>query len=65
MIENPLELAERFNVFFKEKVENLASRIKKDPNVNPFSKLKEKLLDSNLRFKLKTVKEKEVIKLLK
>ena len=43
LIKDPLKLAETFNVFFKEKIEKLASGIKKDPNINPLSRLKEKL----------------------
>ena len=65
LIEDPVQLAEPFNVFFKGKIENLASRIKMDPNINPFSHLKEKLLGSNLKFKLNTVNEKIVLKILK
>ena len=65
LIEDPNELAEKFNLFFKEKIENLSAGIKKDVDVDPFSKLREKHLGSNLNFKLKTVSEKEVLKILK
>jgi hypothetical protein len=65
LIEDPLQLAEAFNVFFKEKVEKLAASIKKDPDNNPFSRLKEKLRDSNLKFNLKTVSEVVVLNLLR
>ena len=65
LIEEPQELAEAFNVFFKEKIENLAAGIIKDPSINPFSKLKKKLNGSNLKFNLKTVQEKEVLSILK
>ena len=43
VIEDPLELAETFNVYFKEKVEKLAAGIKRGPNFNPFLKLKKKI----------------------
>ena len=65
IIADPLELAETFNVFFKEKVEILAAKIKKNGNVDPLSKLRAKLQGSNLKFKLMTVKEKEVFKIMK
>ena len=44
--------------------------MKKDPSTDPFSLLKEKLLnekfkDSKLSFRLKTVSEKQVMKILK
>ena len=65
MIEDPLQIAEAFNVFFKEKVEKLAASIKKDPDNDPFSRLKGKLRDSNLKFNLKTVGEKVVLNLLR
>ena len=65
LIEDPLRIAETFNVFFKEKVEKLAASINKDPDNDPFSRLKEKLRDSNLKFNLKTVSEKVVLNLLR
>ena len=65
MIEDPVELAEKFNSFFIDKVEKLATRIKKNPNSDPFSKLRGKLHDLDLRLKLRTVNEKEVLKILK
>ena len=43
IIEDPLELAETFNVYFKEKVEKLAAGIKREPNFDPFQKLKKKI----------------------
>ena len=65
LIEDPHELAEKFNSFFKEKVENLAAGIKKNPKIDPFSSLREKVHGSNLMFKLRTVHEKEVLKILR
>ena len=76
LIEDPLQLAETFNVFFKEKVEKLAASIKKqpingrnpdylDPDYDPFIRLREKLRDSKLIFNLKTVSEKVVLGILK
>ena len=43
LIEDPLELAETFNTFFKEKIELLASNIKTTENMDPLSKLSKKL----------------------
>ena len=54
-----------FVTFFKEKIEKLEANINKKPNIDPLSELKEKLKNSNLKFSLKTVKEKDVLKLLK
>ena len=65
VIEDPLELAETFNVYFKEKVEKLAAGIKRGPNFNPFLKLKKKLHGRDLKFKLLPVNEKLVFKLMK
>ena len=63
--EDPLQVAEEFVTFFKEKIEKLEANINKNPNIDPLSELKKKLKHSNLKFSLKTVKEKEVLKLLK
>ena len=76
LIEDPLRIAETFNVFFKEKVEKLTANIKKqpingrnpgylDPDYDPFIRLREKLRGSNLKFNLKTVSEKIVLGILK
>ena len=65
LIEDPLELAEQFNIFFKSKVEKLAAGIKKSPNHDPFTRLREKLHHLDLKFHLKTVSENEVLKILK
>ena len=64
VIRAPLELAEKFNVFFNEKAEKLALGIKKKTNIDPLLKLRHKLDGSNLKFKLRTVKEKEVLKII-
>ena len=64
VIEDPFELAELFNEFFKEKVEKLASGIEKKQNSDPFSRLREKLHGRNLNFKLKTVNEQVIFKIL-
>ena len=42
-IEAPEELAEAFNTFFKEKVEDLAGKIKIDHSSDPLEKLREKV----------------------
>lgn len=52
-IEDPLEIAEKFNVYFKEKVERLAAGIKNNQNIDPLSKLKNKLHGSDLKIILK------------
>ena len=67
MIENPLELAETFNIFFKEKIEILANKLKRNQNIDPLSKLRNKLEDINFdkKFKLRTVNEGDVLKTLK
>ena len=64
-LEDPLQVAEELGTFFKEKIEKLEANINKDPNIDPISELKKKLKNSNLKFSLKTVKEKVVLKLLK
>ena len=46
-------------------MDNLAATIKKNPGINPFSRLKEKLKGSKLKFTLKTVTEQTVLKVLK
>ena len=65
LLEHRQELAEKFNLFFKEKVEKLAKGIKKNSKIDPLLKLREKLHGSNLKLRLKTVSEKEVLKILK
>ena len=65
LIKDPQELAETFNIFFKEKVEKLAAGIKRNPKVDPFLLLNKKMQGSNLEFKLKTVREKDVLNILK
>ena len=65
IIEDPLQVAEKFNTFFKEKIEKLEANINKNPNIDPLSELKKNLKQSNLKFSLRTVKEKQVLKILK
>ena len=65
LIDSPSELAEIFNDFFKNKVDNLASSIKKDVKIDPLSKLRQRLHGFNSKFKLKTVNEKSVLKIMK
>ena len=65
IIKDPQLLAEEFNAYFNKKIENLVEGIKKKPNEDPFIQLNEKMTDSNLKFKLKTVSEYEVMKILK
>ena len=56
---------QRLNNFFKEKVEILASKIIIDDSIDPLNKLREKVKDLNLSFKLKTVSEKEVFDIIR
>ena len=65
IIEDLLELAENFNIFFKEKVERLAATIRNDKLTDPLSRLRNKLHGSNLKFTIKTVSESEVLKIMK
>ena len=65
IIEEPSELAEEFNAFFKNKVKKLAAGIKKSQKIVPLSKSRNKLQGSELKFRLKTVHESEVLKMIK
>ena len=65
VIEEPLELAHKFNIFFQDKVEKVAASINRNHSIDPLLKLKNKLHGSSLKFKLRTVSEKEVIKVMK
>ena len=60
MLVDSQEVAQEFNNFFKNKVTNLAARIKPDRNVDPLEKLREKVKNMKLSFKLKTVSEAQV-----
>ena len=64
-IEDPLEVAKIFNEFFPEKVRDLRAKIKKQEDIDPLEKLREKVKGLNLHFKLKEVKEKDVMKVLR
>ena len=55
IIEDPLQVAEQFNTFFKEKSEKLEANINKNPSIDPLSELKKNLKHSNLKFSLRTV----------
>ena len=63
-IEDPQTLADNFNNFFAEKVQKLSAGIKKS-NSDPLLLLKEKMKSLNIRFKIKTVNENHVTKILK
>ena len=62
MIENEKEIADIFNDYFIEKIENLKRNINKEYVKDPLEKLKRKMERKNLKFKLKTVTEKKVKK---
>ena len=69
--EDPLEVAEKFNAFFKEKIVKLSKEIVKNDNFDALEKLRAKM--ENLketkgklpRFTLKTVSTQEVMKIIK
>ena len=63
LIEEPVQIAEEFNKFFKEKVMRLANKICKD-NIDPVEKLRQKLKCRHLRFDIKCVKEEEVSRII-
>ena len=54
MLTDSKEIAQEFNEFFKNKVTTLASKIKPDKTVDPLEKLREKVKNMRLSFKLKT-----------
>ena len=54
MLTDSKEIAQEFNKFFKNKVTTLASKIKPDKTVDPLEKLREKVKNMRLSFKLKT-----------
>ena len=64
-VENPKELAELFNHYFPEKLQKLASGIRKQDIIDPLEKLRNKVKNSNLQFEIKEVEEKDVMKILK
>ena len=64
MIENPLEVAEAFNMWFKEKIEILVKKINKTASQSPFEKLKKHLAGKKLNFALSPVDVKDVLKVL-
>ena len=65
LIKDLLDIAKQFNTFFIEKVKKLADGIKQDSKSDPFSLLTENLQGSNLKFNVRTVSEKVVMKILK
>ena len=71
MFEDPQEVAEKFNAFFKEKIVKLSKEIVKNDNFDALEKLRAKMENlketkGNLpRFTLKTVSTQEVMKIIK
>ena len=63
-IEDPQKLADEFSDFFVEKVQKLNAGIIRT-DIDPLALLKEKMKSSNITFKIKTVSESVVYKLLK
>ena len=64
IFEDKKELCELFCKFFIEKVQKLAKGIKKNPNIDPLEKLRNKMKAFNIRFGLKIVSESEVMTIL-
>ena len=52
-------------IFFKEKIQKLVAGIEKNPKIDPFCKLRQKMQGSNIIFNLKTVSEKHILKILR
>ena len=63
--EDPKIIAEAFVTFFKNKVDDLAERIKSDPNFDPLEPLRQKHQNSDLEFSFKPVDVNTVKKILK
>ena len=64
-IEDEEKIAEIFNKYFVDKIENLKDNIDQEYVKNPTEKLKEKMKEKNLKFSLKTVTEKQVLEAMK
>jgi hypothetical protein len=56
------EIADMFNKFFKEKITKLKANIEQEYMKDPLEKLRGKVKDRNLRFALRKVSEKTVVK---
>ena len=63
--EGPLEVAETFNKWFKEKIEVLIQKIDKSALEDPFKRLKERMRQRKLNFSLTPVGVEDVINVLK
>ena len=63
-IDDPNKVANELNKWFKQKVDDLVKRIYKPKEVDPFSRLRAKLQDKKLRFKLQPVNVTEVLSVL-
>ena len=59
------EVAELFNEFFVEKISKLKQNIDNKYKEDPLQRLKAKMESKNLKFKLKPVTEKKVLKIIK
>ena len=64
-IDNPQEVAETFNKWFKEKIETLIKKIDKSDLEDPFERLKSKMANRKLSFSLSPVDVREVLEVLK
>ena len=59
------QIADSFNSFFIEKIDNLKKGIDPQYSEDPLAKLKEKLKDNKLQFNLKQVSQSKVAKALR
>ena len=65
MIKDAHEISKSFNEFFIGKIDKLKTKIDERPKVDPLGKLREKMSKKRLNFKLKLVKEKQILKIVK
>ena len=65
VIENEEEIATKFNRFFENKIEGLKANIDVNLKVDPLKHLEKKVENKNLKFCLKSVSVKTVIKVMK
>ena len=63
-IDDPTQVANELNKWFKQKVEDLVKGIYKPEGVDPFERLKAKMEGRNLKFKLQPVDVQEVLTVL-
>ena len=62
-LEDPLQLAEEFVKFFKEKIEKLEANINKNPNIDPLAELKKKTETFKFEIQFKNGERKGSVKI--